>query len=1067
MSENQFEYQLIEKLCTGEINMTSPSGTLDLSKISRSRLWEYAPEIKTTAQLEQNFKKILERNNCATLSKPLSETEFRQVMDQISGLSSPYQAGKFLYGLNGASQMEVDLDDGRHVILTVFDQAQVGAGDTVYQIVNQIERPAVIPGYKDRRFDITLLINGLPIYAIELKNPEESVNEAINQLEKYVREKQFSGIYSTVQILMGMTPYDTKYMAACTAEQFNKDFAFTWKDENNRTVREWNYIADHFLTIPAAHLISTNYMILDGTKNREAIKVMRPYQINATRKALDVIQKTDFDLGCNKDGYIWHTTGSGKTITSYKTAALASRCSNIDKVVFVVDRKALTRQTLESYQAYDPENDLDGRERFTLIENTDSTNQLSRKLKSKSNNIIITSVQKLNRLVGRSSFKAPDKKILFIIDEAHRSTGTDAFDKIQKAFPRSAWIGYSGTPVFDEKKKGSRSVDVFGPLLHAYTIRDAIADKNVLGFKVDFNTTVPDNLRIEEMRSYYQKKHPDWSEQKIQEKIENITPEDMDDSIRSSFYDENPRHIEAVVRDIADNWENRSANWKYNALLTTHAGGNKASVPMALMYYEEFRKINEKRIEKGLRPIKVAISVSMDESNSDNMNEIQKGLHQALKDYNQMFGTNFDATTFDEYTIDLEDRLRKNSDDEKYLDLVIVVNRLLTGFDAPELNTLYVDRTLKGAELIQAYSRTNRVHDMATKPFGNVVNYRWPEYAEQLMNEALAIYSNKDYGDLSPEKRKKKIEDEGIVAGTFKDQIETTKECIRAIEKLTYGFEQLPDSPEKQKQLLAQFRQYNAQISRLKQYPVEKDENGNRISGFDYDHPEKLLDDLGLSPEQENLITVIFPNQLKKEIAQRENIPVYLVDLHVEHLNEVTVNFDYLSELLENLMNEIHDERYEEAGQTKTRINEFTDTLEDRSYAKRVNNAAEAIIQKEYPTPESGMTYPYTISSTDDLMKKIEQAQLVFVDHQMLSFIRTWGIQDVTDSGFLRQLISGHEYGKDDLNKEKVDKLTNEAAANYRARSVDQSVQKINPFIFRNRFKQALLDLADEQSEHE
>lgn len=237
--ENEFEEELIEKLQTGEINLRTPAMDIDFNQVCRSKLWDYRPDIKTTAQLEQNFKEILEKNNQEILDAPLSQSEFRQVMDQINELSTPYKAGKFLYGLNGVSQVEVDLDDGRHVFLTVFDQSQIGAGNTVYQIVNQIERPAVIPGNKDRRFDVTMLINGLPIIQIELKNDRKDVDEALNQIEQYVRERQFTGIFSTTQIFMGMTPGSTKYMAATTADDFNKDFAFTWKDEKNRNVYSW------------------------------------------------------------------------------------------------------------------------------------------------------------------------------------------------------------------------------------------------------------------------------------------------------------------------------------------------------------------------------------------------------------------------------------------------------------------------------------------------------------------------------------------------------------------------------------------------------------------------------------------------------------------------------------------------------------------------------------------------------------------------------------------------------------------------------------------------------------
>lgn len=316
-SELQFEREVIDYL----------------TKIGGVKQWEYRSEIKTTNQLWNNFKHILEQNNRARLnSAHLSVTEFNQVKKVISEIKSPYEAGQFLYGVNGVSEIEVDLDDGSHVFLTVFDQAQVGGGNTVYQIVNQIERPKVIDGKPNRRFDVTLLINGLPIIQIELKKVLHNTAEALNQMEQYIAEKQYSDIFSTLQILIAMTPYDIKYMANTTLDKFNRAFAFSWQDEvDARPVRSWKTFADKVLSIPMAHDMATRYIVLDGTKNKESIKVMRPYQVYATKRVLDKVRKYDFRYGDGRLGYIWHTTGSGKTITSFKTAWLASRLSNVDR----------------------------------------------------------------------------------------------------------------------------------------------------------------------------------------------------------------------------------------------------------------------------------------------------------------------------------------------------------------------------------------------------------------------------------------------------------------------------------------------------------------------------------------------------------------------------------------------------------------------------------------------------------------------------------------------------------------------------------------------------------------
>ncbi|MCT4491248.1 type I restriction endonuclease subunit R, partial [Levilactobacillus parabrevis] len=327
-----------------------------LTSIGGSKQWQYMPNIKTTAELWQNFKLILERNNQEKLDQPLSDNEFAQVKKQIDDLKTPYQAGKFLYGLNGVSQVEIDTDAGEHVFLTVFDQAYVGAGGTVYQVVNQIERPAKLANCRDRRFDTTLLINGLPIIQIEEKTAARNVKEALNQMQQYIHEGQFSDIYSTVQILVGMTPDDTRYMANTTEDKFNLDFAFHWqREDNNQPVMAWRDFLNRMLSIPMAHQMATSYMILDGTKHRQMLKVMRPYQVYATRRVIEKIKQSSFELDSQKLGYIWHTTGSGKTISSFKTAWLASRLPNVDKVVFLVDRIALTQQTADNYSAYDPD----------------------------------------------------------------------------------------------------------------------------------------------------------------------------------------------------------------------------------------------------------------------------------------------------------------------------------------------------------------------------------------------------------------------------------------------------------------------------------------------------------------------------------------------------------------------------------------------------------------------------------------------------------------------------------------------------------------------------------------
>ena len=1067
MNENQFEIELIQYLTGGRITDSKRSDASDDLRmreksdnyIIKTKLWKYESNIKTTDALWDNFKKILEQHNQNTLEHPLSVVEFNQVKKIISDLRTPYEAGQFLYGLNGVSQIEIDLDDGRHVFLTVFDQRQIGAGDTVYQVVNQIERPAVIAGKQNRRFDITLLINGLPIIQIEEKMDTHDVNEALNQMHQYIDENQYRDIFSTLQILVAITPNNVKYMANTTSDKFNKDFAFNWqRKSDNSIVHNWKEFSDSMLSIPMAHQMATNYMILDGTKNNQMLKVMRPYQVYATQTVIENLKKVDFELGINKVGYIWHTTGSGKTITSFKTAWLASRMPRVDKVVFVVDRIALTKQTNEKYKAYDPDGDVKDDTKSGSVQGTESTNDLSRKLKSKDNNIIVTSVQKLGTLVNRKNFKAPSKNIVFIVDEAHRSTGGENFATIQKAFKRSAWVGYTGTPMFDETTQGLRTEDIFGKLLHAYTIREAIADRNVLGFKVDFETTIDeDKMKSDYLPNFYRERYPKWTDEQIQEKIDNLTPEDMDDTIEPGFYDENPDHIKLVVEDIFKNWRNRSNEGKYNALFTTRVGGGKASTPMAMMYFKEFQRVNAENRAKGGQTLKVAVTFSQNSSNNDSQLATNRGLFDAIQAYNKEFGTKFGMDDVTGYTQDVTSRLDRTAEDKNFLDLVIVVDQLLTGFDAPELNTLYVDRTLKGAGLIQAYSRTNRIADMQEKPWGRIVNYRWPTQNEKLMNKALAIYANKDSAVLSEEEQRNLNEKDGIIAKPFEEVFDEVKKVVEQLNNLTNGFEQLPPSEKQKEKMFDLLRDYNAGMSKLKQYDPEE-VNGNKV-GFNYDNPDELVEALGMTSEQEVMLTTVLTNELKQHIAKEKKIPFHQIELKMTHVKEVKIDYDYLTELVEQLLNQVHDKQYKEAQETKEKIDQFANGLEDRNYAIKIMNAVIAIMKGYFKVDK----YPAKIGDSEQI---IQAASNVSLDRHFQDFRIKWGIIDIISSKEMRELFSHHRYGLQDLDDTgQIRDIIAKASVNYKTLSHDKGVQALSKIKYRNGLREAIYELADELAE--
>ncbi|MFV0479063.1 MAG: type I restriction endonuclease subunit R [Anaerorhabdus sp.] len=998
-----------------------------LTTIGGVRQWEYKKDIKTTEQLWDNFKKILEQNNRARLEYSLTMTEFNQVKKVINMIESPYQAGQFLYGVNGVSEIEVDLDNGKHVFLTVFDQAQVGGGSTVYQVVNQIERKRIVDGKQDRRFDITLLINGLPIIQIELKKSLHSATESLNQMEQYIAEKQFSDIYSTLQILVAMTPHDIRYMANTTLRGFNRSFAFNWQNEEDaKPVRSWKVFADKVLSIPMAHDLATRYMVLDGTKNKEGIKVMRPYQVYATKRVIDKVRKHDFSYDDGKLGYIWHTTGSGKTITSFKTAWLASRLTNVDKVVFLVDRIALTNQTVDAYQAYDPVAGFEGK--TGVVGDTANISDLHNKLTKKSDkNIIVTSIQKMSRYVLRESFKPLNKNILFIVDEAHRSTGDGTenegmLEAIRKKISTSAWIGYTGTPKFPETK------DIFGELLHAYTIKEAIADHNVLGFNVEFKETINDIP-------------------------ENPSPEDIDDMIRGSAYDTSPEHVKLVVKDIFDNWRKRSNDRKYNGLFTVHVGGNKASTPRAMEYFDKIIEENKERSEQDR--LKVAISFSVDSSNGTTQLKTNINLHRAIQHYNKMFNTVFDMTSVKAYTEDLVRRLNKTSDDGQYLDLVIVVDQLLTGFDAPELNTLYVDRTLKGGNLIQAYSRTNRIHDREAKPWGNVINYRWPKQNEYEMNQAFAVYSNRASADyqLSLEELEDLNKDSGIISRPFNEVKQELQQVISKLAELTDEFVMAPPSERQQDEVFENLREYNRLISQLKQY--SEDENKNPVSA--YDNPEEFYKLIGITEDQEIILTTVIADEIKRNRAKREDIDISQVNLSMVHIHDVKINYDYLIDLIAQMADEVQDNKMDKAEATRDEIHMEIAKSDNENEKSKVKQFVSKILSKEfvfddYPAPRD----VDKMNQAMDQMQKDANIQLI------TAFIRKWGLDNSVKPKELDELIKKHQIGQEDMDKQgELNYIINEAKEDYQYIAED-SVKELSWVKYRTALRKSLYEIADE-----
>ena len=648
--------------------------------------WTYRPDLKTEADLWNNFKYILEQNNKDRLDgEPLSDSEFEQVKNQLQ-FSTFYKAGEWLVGENGKVMVHVQRDT-KKLHLVVMNHEHIAGGSSVYEVINQYSalKDDEDAASRDRRFDVTLMINGLPMIHIELKNRQHSYMEAFNQIKKYIGEGQFRGIFSAVQMFVISNGVDTKYFSAASDTELKKEFISGWVDRNNQPVSDYIDFAKNVLKIPQAHEMIARYTVLDNEAKR--LILLRPYQIHAI-EAIREASRT------GKSGFVWHTTGSGKTLTSYKaTRNLLMDIPALDKAIFLIDRKDLDEQTNTSFSSYSQNDSID-------VDNTDNVTDLKNKLKSSDRQMIVTTIQKMQILISKRLKEGTAEynrlrglKIAFVVDECHRAVSPATKRIIERFFGKSLWFGFTGTPRFPENPYPlmgdlpRTTEELYGACLHKYTIQNAIHDNAVLGFQVEHDG-----------------------------------PKGVTDETDSSRY-ENETHMLKVLEVILNKSYHKLGfqNGKgktFEGLLTT------SSISLAQKYYELLTRVKngetplkiDERIKQVLPDFpKFAITYSVTENeNGSQVN--QEKMKQSLDDYNAMFDTKFDISQITSYNSNLNKRLSRK--DPKYksrneqLDLVIVVDRLLTGFDAPCMSTIFIDRQPMGPhDLIQAFSRTNRIFD--------------------------------------------------------------------------------------------------------------------------------------------------------------------------------------------------------------------------------------------------------------------------------------------------------------------------------------------------------------------
>lgn len=716
----QFELFLRRETNLAELEQTIEKKLIEQLTQGKSQ-WTYRPDLDDEDKLWNNIRTIIERGNKDQLDdQPLTDREFEQVKNQLS-FPTFYDAAKWIAGENGVAHVSVQRDT-KTIQLTVLKRDDIAGGSSVYEVINQYK--ALRDDKEDihnqnRRFDVSLLINGIPLIHIELKNRQHSYMDGFRQIKKYIREGKFTGVFSAVQMFVVSNAVDTKYFAAANESELNEKFLSGWEDKDNSPVADYLKFAGEVLKIPEAHQMVMKYIVLDQEAKR--ILMLRPYQIHAIEAVRNASKQ-------GISGYIWHTTGSGKTMTSYKTARnLLMDIPSIEKTIFLIDRKDLDTQTTQAFQSYANNDVVD-------VDETDNVSDLIDKLKNKNQQVIVTTIQKLSIAIKKrlkentpAYTRIKNLRVAFIVDECHRAVTPGTQRILANFFRNSLWYGFTGTPRFKEnpyEEKGDlpRTTDeLYGACLHKYTVKDAIRDEAVLGFQTE-------HLGIAHLNG-------------------NDSNEDL------SIYD-TEQHMLEVLNTIL-NKSHEKLGFKngrgqtYEALLTVK------SITQAQAYYDLLKKVKKgetsvkiseetKKVLPDFPKFAITYSVSSDDNNESSNVNVPKMI-ESLNDYNEMFGTSFGIGEIKGYNTNLNERLarKKNkykSRDEQ-LDLVIVVNRLLTGFDAPCLSTVFMDRQpMHPHDIIQTFSRTNRLYDKI-KTVGHIVTFQSPHKFKKDVDDALILYS--------------------------------------------------------------------------------------------------------------------------------------------------------------------------------------------------------------------------------------------------------------------------------------------------------------------------------------
>ncbi len=948
--EALIEERLINKLCHDESQ------------------WTYRSDIKTEDDLWNNFKKILEQNNKAKLNDtPLSDSEFAKIKNDVSHASF-YDAGKWLVGENG--KVYVHVQRGNETLhLVVLNNEHIAGGSSVYEVINQYQAFKTIDDTdsRDRRFDVTLLINGLPMIHIELKNQDHSYMEGYNQIKKYISEGKFQGIFSNVQMFVVSNAVDTKYFSAARDTELNKKFITGWVNETNEPVCDYLDFANSVLRIPQAHEMVSKYIVLDNDKRK--LLILRPYQIHA----IEAMRKASKE---GKSGFIWHTTGSGKTMTSYKaTRNLLMDIPSIEKTIFLIDRKDLDMQTKMAFQSYADNDTID-------VDDTENVDSLIKRMSDGNRQMIVTTIQKMQIMVKKRL--QPDTpaykrikplRVAFVVDECHRSVSPQTKRLLEQFFTNSLWYGFTGTPIFEANKYDQKgdlpqtTEQLYGPCLHSYTIKEAIHDEAVLGFMVE----------------------------NLGSKVEDIDP---------STY-ETTAHMRKVLNVILNHSTakfgmNHPKGKSYEAILTCK------SIAIAQRYYELLKNVKNgndelKISDEVTRAMpdfpKFAITYSVSE-NEESSHVNQEKMAESLHDYNEMFGTHFGVEGINAYNSNLNDRLARKEkrymERDEQLDLVIVVDRLLTGFDAPCLSTLFMDRQpMSPQDIIQAFSRTNRLFDSG-KQYGQVVTFQSPKEFKEAINFALTLYSRG--GDGNP------------ISEDWEDVLEAFSIAVKAIHALGRSAEDIESLSKKQKKTFIHlFRDLDRSFAHLKSFSV-------------YD--ESMLERYDFSQQEYEMYAAVYKNVVE-ELKPNPEGDDELVDVPVDDYeliaySKLRVDYEYIVELLQGVIDYLDqsDDDYDEV-EFERRIT-FLRELVNEFYGEnpKLSKLMMEVIDKIEAEPDKYVGVNVSVM--------LNQMRYDAIDTELRAFAEKWYL-NVDDVRYEAYHFRDGELANENTLKEKADYTTYKA----------------------------------------